>query len=84
MSPTEFGLFVDKHGDPSRRMGTDEWGTAERAASHPHCILLSIADSLKFATCRPVASFKSSPGTGSDGTAEAPTSPKPFLKALPT
>lgn len=38
---TEFGLYVDKHGDPSRRMGTVEWeGTAERVAWHPPYILL--------------------------------------------
>jgi len=37
----EFGLYVDKHGDPSRRMGTVEWeGTAERVAWHPPYILL--------------------------------------------
>ena len=38
---TEFGLYVDKHGDPSRRIGTIEWeGTAERVAWHPPYILL--------------------------------------------
>jgi hypothetical protein len=38
---TEFGLYVDKHGDPSRRIGTIEWeGTAERIAWHPPYILL--------------------------------------------
>jgi hypothetical protein len=37
----EFGLYVDKHGDPSRRLGTVEWeGTAERVAWHPPYILL--------------------------------------------
>jgi len=37
----EFGLYVDKHGDPSRRIGTIEWeGTAERVAWHPPYILL--------------------------------------------
>ena len=40
-SSTEFGLYVDKHGDPSRRMGTIEWeGTAERVAWHAPYILL--------------------------------------------
>ena len=38
---TEFGLYVDKLGDPSRRMGTVEWeGTAEQVAWHPPYILL--------------------------------------------
>jgi len=38
---TEFGLYVDKHGDPSRRTGTVEWeGTAERVAWHPPYVLL--------------------------------------------
>ena len=37
----EFGVYVDKHGDPSRRMGTVEWeGKAERVAWHPPYILL--------------------------------------------
>jgi RHO1 GDP-GTP exchange protein 1/2 len=37
----EFGLYVDKHGDPSRRIGTVEWeGTAERVAWHPPYVLL--------------------------------------------
>ncbi|KAK0436935.1 CNH domain-containing protein [Armillaria borealis] len=37
----EFGLYVDKHGDPSRSSGTIEWeGTAERAALHLPYILL--------------------------------------------
>jgi len=37
----EFGLYVDKHGDPSRLIGTIEWeGTAERVAWHPPYILL--------------------------------------------
>ncbi|KAG6841126.1 hypothetical protein C0991_001695 [Blastosporella zonata] len=31
----EFGLYVDKHGEPSRQAGTVEWeGTAERVALH--------------------------------------------------
>ncbi|KAG6885341.1 hypothetical protein C0993_002970 [Termitomyces sp. T159_Od127] len=31
----EFGLYVDKHGEPSRQNGTVEWeGTAERVAFH--------------------------------------------------
>ncbi|KNZ75187.1 Rho1 guanine nucleotide exchange factor 1 [Termitomyces sp. J132] len=31
----EFGLYVDKHGEPSRQNGTVEWeGTAERVALH--------------------------------------------------
>lgn len=38
---TEFGLYVDKHGDPSRSAGTIEWeGTAERVALHSPYILL--------------------------------------------
>ena len=37
----EFGIYVDKHGDPSRHMCTVEWeGTAERVAWHPPYILL--------------------------------------------
>jgi RHO1 GDP-GTP exchange protein 1/2 len=37
----EFGLYVDKHGDPSRSTGTIEWeGTAERVALHSPYILL--------------------------------------------
>jgi len=38
---TEFGIYVDKHGEPSRRIGTIEWeGTAERVAWHAPYILL--------------------------------------------
>ncbi|KAF5386380.1 hypothetical protein D9757_006718 [Collybiopsis confluens] len=38
---TEFGLYVNKHGDPSRLTGSIEWeGTAERVALHPPYILL--------------------------------------------
>ncbi|KAF8956940.1 CNH domain-containing protein [Flammula alnicola] len=37
----EFGLYVDKHGDPCRSLGTIEWeGTAERVAFHAPYILL--------------------------------------------
>jgi hypothetical protein len=37
----EFGLYVDRHGDPSRSVATVEWeGTAERAAHHPPYVLL--------------------------------------------
>ena len=37
----EFGLYVDRHGDPSRQAGTIEWeGTAERVAWHPPYVLL--------------------------------------------
>lgn len=37
----EFGLYVDRHGDPSRSAGTIEWeGTAERVAWHPPYVLL--------------------------------------------
>jgi len=37
----EFGLYVDKHGEPSRSSGTIEWeGTAEHVALHPPYILL--------------------------------------------
>jgi hypothetical protein len=39
--PLEFGVYVDKHGDPSRGAQTIEWeGTAERAALHSPYILL--------------------------------------------
>ncbi|KAF5351291.1 hypothetical protein D9758_007992 [Tetrapyrgos nigripes] len=38
---TEFGLYVNKHGDPSRPTGSIEWeGTAERVALHNPYILL--------------------------------------------
>ncbi|KAI0714198.1 Dbl-like domain-containing protein [Cerioporus squamosus] len=37
----EFGLYVDRHGDPSRPNGTIEWeGTAEHVAWHPPYVLL--------------------------------------------
>jgi hypothetical protein len=37
----EFGLYVDRHGNPSRTMAVVEWeGTAERAAHHPPYVLL--------------------------------------------
>jgi len=37
----EFGLYVDRHGDPSRSTGTIEWeGTAERVAFHPPYVLI--------------------------------------------
>lgn len=37
----EFGLYVDRHGDPSRTVSTVEWeGTAERAAHHSPYVLL--------------------------------------------
>jgi hypothetical protein len=37
----EFGLYVDKHGDPSRPSGTIEWeGTADHVALHHPYILL--------------------------------------------
>ncbi|EIN06223.1 Dbl domain-containing protein [Punctularia strigosozonata HHB-11173 SS5] len=37
----EFGLYVDRHGDPSRKVFTVEWeGTAEKAAWHPPYIML--------------------------------------------
>jgi hypothetical protein len=37
----EFGLYVDKHGEPSRASGTIEWeGTADHVALHPPYILL--------------------------------------------
>ncbi|KAI0794364.1 Dbl domain-containing protein [Fomes fomentarius] len=37
----EFGLYVDRHGDPSRSNGTIEWeGTAEHVAWHPPYVLL--------------------------------------------
>ncbi|RPD64513.1 Dbl-like domain-containing protein [Lentinus tigrinus ALCF2SS1-7] len=37
----EFGLYVDRHGDPSRQNGTIEWeGTAEHVAWHPPYVLL--------------------------------------------
>lgn len=38
---SEFGLYVGKHGEPSRSAGTIEWeGTAERVALHAPYILL--------------------------------------------
>jgi RHO1 GDP-GTP exchange protein 1/2 len=38
---TEFGLYVNRHGDPSRQTVVVEWeGTAVRAACHPPYILL--------------------------------------------
>lgn len=38
---SEFGLYVNKHGDPSRDNATVEWeGTADRVALHPPYILL--------------------------------------------
>ncbi|KAE9384850.1 hypothetical protein BT96DRAFT_1007658 [Gymnopus androsaceus JB14] len=38
---TEFGVHVDKHGDPNRAAGTIEWeGTAERVALHAPYVLL--------------------------------------------
>lgn len=38
---SEFGLYVDKHGEPTRSIGTIEWeGTAEQVALHPPYILL--------------------------------------------
>lgn len=37
----EFGIYVDKHGDPSRGAATIEWeGTAERVALHSPYVLL--------------------------------------------
>jgi hypothetical protein len=40
-SSAEFGLYVDRHGDPSRTVAVVEWeGTAERAAHHPPYVLL--------------------------------------------
>ncbi|KZT25369.1 Dbl-like domain-containing protein [Neolentinus lepideus HHB14362 ss-1] len=37
----EFGLYVNRHGDPSRTAMTIEWeGTAEKAAWHPPYVLL--------------------------------------------
>ncbi|KAE9397959.1 citron-like protein, partial [Gymnopus androsaceus JB14] len=37
----EFGVYVDKHGDPNRAAGTVEWeGTAERVALHAPYVLL--------------------------------------------
>ena len=41
LNSLEFGLYVDKHGDPCRTIGTIEWeGTAERVAFHAPYILL--------------------------------------------
>ena len=38
---TEFGLYVNQHGDPSRTKGTIEWeGTAKHVAWHPPYILI--------------------------------------------
>lgn len=37
----EFGLYVDRHGYPSRSLGTIEWeGTIEHVAWHPPYVLL--------------------------------------------
>lgn len=37
----EFGVYVDKHGDPNRPSGTIEWeGTADRVALHAPYVLL--------------------------------------------
>ncbi|KAG9050431.1 hypothetical protein FS837_005504 [Tulasnella sp. UAMH 9824] len=37
----EFGLFVDRHGDPNRVNGLVEWeGTAERVAYHPPYVVI--------------------------------------------
>jgi hypothetical protein len=37
----EFGLYVNRHGDPSRTKGTIEWeGTAEHVAWHPPYVLI--------------------------------------------
>ncbi|KAG9017026.1 hypothetical protein FRB90_002035, partial [Tulasnella sp. 427] len=37
----EFGLFVDRHGDPNRINGVVEWeGTAERVAFHPPYVVI--------------------------------------------
>lgn len=37
----EFGLFVDRHGDPNRVNGVVEWeGTAERVAFHPPYVII--------------------------------------------
>ncbi|KAG9014371.1 hypothetical protein FRB94_012777 [Tulasnella sp. JGI-2019a] len=37
----EFGLFVDRHGDPNRTNGVIEWeGTAERVAFHPPYVVI--------------------------------------------
>lgn len=39
--PAEFGLYVDRHGDPNRPLGVIEWeGTAERVAFHPPYVLI--------------------------------------------
>ena len=41
MDSIEFGLYVDKNGEPIHHIGTIEWeGTAERVAWHPPYILL--------------------------------------------
>ncbi|KAG8878034.1 hypothetical protein FRB97_002821 [Tulasnella sp. 331] len=37
----EFGLYVDRHGDPNRTNGVIEWeGTAERVAFHPPYVVI--------------------------------------------
>ncbi|KAF9646326.1 hypothetical protein BDM02DRAFT_3188932 [Thelephora ganbajun] len=44
----EFGLYVDKHGDPSRRIGTVEWEeTAERVSWNPPTSSFSTTNSSK-------------------------------------
>jgi hypothetical protein len=41
MQATEFGLFVNRHGDPNREKALIEWeGTAERVAWHPPYVLI--------------------------------------------
>ncbi|KAH9957979.1 CNH domain-containing protein [Lactifluus volemus] len=50
--PMEFGLYVNRHGDPSRTKGTIEWeGTAEHVAWHPPYILIFDSRSHRSVTC---------------------------------
>jgi len=45
---TEFGLYVDKHGDPNLTKGTVEWeGTADAVAWHPPYVLIFNSHSIE-------------------------------------
>ncbi|KAI0256013.1 CNH domain-containing protein [Lactifluus subvellereus] len=48
----EFGLYVNRHGDPSRTKGPIEWeGTAEHVAWHPPYILIFDSRFIEVMTC---------------------------------
>jgi len=45
---TEFGLYVDRHGDPNLTKGTIEWeGTADHVAWHPPYVLIFKSHSIE-------------------------------------